>query len=297
MESKFEHVKALAYGSRLNRLLHHPLRYLRAMLLKHFSSYTAVVEVKTFWGTSIAIHLPSSLDIYLTGAKTHPSEIRLTSFLMKQANTCTGFLDVGAHVGYFSLLMQKCATPQTPILAIEAAPRTFDLLQKNVKQFQSISTLSIAASNQNGVLKFLELPPKYAEYNSLQIEQYEHETWFKAINPTICEVQSRRLDELLINSEFSFLPNIIKIDVEGAELAVLEGLSAFIAKHSPILIVEFVCKADNQNVFAAIESFLAKYQLKAHAINDEGELVVLSSTIHEWMTECKYDSENIVFVK
>lgn len=262
--------------------------------MKRLNHYSSKVDIHTFWGDEIRIQLPSSLDIYLTGAKTHPSELRLTAFLMKQANECKGFLDIGAHVGYFSLLMNKYARPELPILAIEAAPRTFALLQDNVAKYKSITALQYAASNQQGTLQFLELPAKYAEYNSLQIDQYKNEAWFRKINPSICNVAATRIDDLLLEYPM-FIPSIIKIDVEGAELSVIQGMTNFISTHKPMLIVEFVCKEENKTNFGEIENLLQAKGLKPYCINGTGQLELLKKDIYSWMCEHKIDSENFVF--
>jgi len=294
MNANFDKVIQLATGSRFARFRKNPFRYLKAMLLKRSNHLSTKVDVKTFWGDEITIHLPSSLDIYLTGAKTHPSELRLTAFLMKQANACKGFLDIGAHVGYFSLLMNKYARPALPILAIEAAPRTFALLQHNVAKYKSITALQYAASNQQGTLQFLELPAKYAEYNSLQLEQYKNEAWFQQINPTICDVAATRIDDLLLQHP-TFSPTIIKIDVEGAELSVLQGMTNCISTHTSMLIVEFVCNEQNKTNFDKIENLLQAKGLKPYCINGTGELELLKKDIYSWMCEHKIDSENFVF--
>ncbi len=294
MNANFDKVVQLAAGSRFTRFRNNPFRYLMAMLLKYFNHLSAKVDVHTFWGDKIYIQLPSSLDIYLTGAKTHPSELRLTAFLMKQASDCQGFLDIGAHVGYFSLLMKKSAKPDLPIFAIEAAPRTFSLLQENVAIFEAINALQYAASNQQGTLQFLELPPKYAEYNSLQLDQYKNEAWFRKINPSICNVAAIRIDDLLAQYP-TFTPTIIKVDVEGAELSVLQGMIDFISANKPMLIVEFVCKEENKTSFVEIENLLNAHGLKPYCISVTGELELIKQDIYSWMCEHKIDSENFVF--
>ncbi|MDX1408835.1 MAG: FkbM family methyltransferase, partial [Saprospiraceae bacterium] len=85
----------------------------------------------TFFGDPMVLPLPSGLDIYLTGLKSHDSEIRLTRFLVQWTKPGMCVLDVGAHVGYYTLLMARCVGSEGTVTAFEPAYSSYSFLARN----------------------------------------------------------------------------------------------------------------------------------------------------------------------
>lgn len=75
------------------------------------------------------IALPASTDIYLTGGKSHDSEIRLAKFLIKNLNQGDNFVDIGAHYGYFTLLGAHLVGKGGRVF-FEPGKSTYSLLEK-----------------------------------------------------------------------------------------------------------------------------------------------------------------------
>lgn len=100
-----------AESGRLHRLLANPVKYIYAMWHNHFLykylNRTSKVEARLFTGDPIYVHLPSSTDIYLTGCKSHRSELKLSRFLLHHLNPGDAFIDIGAHCGFYSLVAAR----------------------------------------------------------------------------------------------------------------------------------------------------------------------------------------------
>ncbi|MBK8564501.1 MAG: FkbM family methyltransferase [Saprospiraceae bacterium] len=234
--------------------------------------------------------LPSATEIYLFGAKTHDSEIRLARFLMKNLKAGDTFCDVGAHFGYFSLLASQLVGANGQILSLEASKSTFEILEKNLRPYPNATPLHRAASSENANLTFHEFPALYSEYNSLTPD--EDAAWMKNNPSRPIEVQGVRLADYF--REKGIRPNIIKIDVEGAEPQVLAGLETFFQTASPVIVMEYLLSASQHEAHQAAAQFLRKQGYQVFTIKNDGELAPCGD-IAAAMRFLGLDSDNIVF--
>ena len=83
------------------RFLSAPLKYIRGKGIEFLASNNLVsakeVGTQLFTGQSFSVNLPSGLDLYLVGGKSHDSEIRLAHYLITTLSSKDYFLDIGAH--------------------------------------------------------------------------------------------------------------------------------------------------------------------------------------------------------
>jgi len=135
-------------------------------------------------------------------------------------------VDVGANVGYYTLLFSKLVGPSGMVYAFEPHPEIYELLRHNVKRRKNIIVLQKAASNTNGEVEFYF--SRRTRSHSIYVP---HEF---IIGST--RVEAVCLDDFLANRQC----DLIKIDVEGAEPLVIEGMNKLIARTKKlILIIEY----------------------------------------------------------
>lgn len=288
----------LARASRWGRLRRRPRRYLSATLF-HRLLYPRRPAgwrrtAATFFGRPMQVLLPAGTDIFLTGGKTHDSEIRLCRLLIRQLPPGGRFLDVGAHFGFYSLLAARLVGPAGRVLALEAAPSNFELLAANLRQTPQAEPLLAAAAEEDGDLTFYEFPTLYSEYNSLDVDQFNAEPWRRRHPPRRVVVPGRRLDRLLADRPFD--PDFIKIDVEGAEDRVVRGLAAYLSAAAPLVAMEYLAPAKKNAAHREATSILRTAGYHPHRIDPEGRLLPCSD-IEGYLRERGLDSDNIVFVK
>ena len=240
------------------------------------------------------IRLPAATDIYLTGGKTHPSEIRLARFLIRHLKQGDHFLDIGAHYGYFSLLARQLVGEQGTVFAFEASPTTFSLLHKNVATHQNITVLNIAIADKTEEISFFEFPSLYSEYNSMELEQFKQEAWFQKYPPKKVTVPAVDLSSFLRKNKYH--PSLIKIDVEGAEFKVIQGAEKYLAQNKPSLILEYLSPQRDNTTHQQAVNLLVQLGFNPFIINQEGTLERVAD-LDRYLRKKKLDSDNIVFQK
>jgi len=291
-------VERIAKSSRANRMLNNPAKYLNAILhrklLYNSSKKEKPVVSTTFFGTDMHLMLPSSTDIYLTGGKSHDSEIRLAKFLIKKLKKGDTFVDVGAHYGYFSLLASTIVGKKGKVYAFEASSTTYTVLEKNRSNTCNLFCFNQAVSNCESKVSFFEFPNLFAEHNTSDIDQYRKESWFSNNQPKETKIDAIRLDIFLKEQDVESC--IIKIDVEGGELNVIEGLSNYLADNNPLITMEYLSEERGNEVHRKAESLLQSFGYFATYIDAEGALHKIDSAA-DYMKRLKLESDNIVFKK
>lgn len=290
------HIEKLAEASRWKRLFYRPFRYVTALLWQHliyrFSQKGKVKNADTFFDTSMQLLLPAGMDIYLLGAKTHDSEIRLSRWLSINLEQGDCFIDVGAHFGFFSLLASKLVGEEGHIFSFEAAPNTFQFLKKNTKQHENIQIFHRAVSDEKGSLTFHEFPIQYSEYNTLHPEQFEGQNWFKNKPSKIVEVEAVILG--IFFNENKIKPNVIKIDVEGAEQKVVRGMMEYLKIHEVLLIIE--CTLLSLDSHIQLQKELQSIGYSPFVIGKKGDLLPIEH-IKDYLYKKRLESDNFVFKK
>ena len=130
---------------------------------------------------------------------------------------CKRFVDVGAHIG--SIVTEVLRNTSATVIAIEAMPDKVAALRR---KFPGLIVHSCAVGESDGNVSFFVVPAA-SGYSSL----------IRSPNSVEITVPLRRLDDLVTESV-----EMIKIDVEGAELGVLRGAERLIATSRPIIMFE-----------------------------------------------------------
>ena len=136
-------------------------------------------------------------------------------------------IDIGAHVGFFSTLCRLATGPDGAGFAFEPLPDTFRRLRDNlaINEFSNVLALPLALSDRSGSAVFHIDPNNEGE--STLIVKPQAET---------CEVEVSTLDECFA-AGFAQRPRLMKIDVEGVELRVLQGGKQFFADSAPDVVI------------------------------------------------------------
>lgn len=145
-------------------------------------------------------------------------------------------VDVGANLGLYSLGLALLA-PRGRIYAFEPSPHVFKRLVSNIDAngASNIEAFQAAVSDREGVVGFHEIPfftaGSFTEAERTSIGS-------DAVGSVLIEVPCTSLDAFVERQAIQGL-DVIKIDVEGAELTVLDGARESLARHRPTVVMEF----------------------------------------------------------
>jgi FkbM family methyltransferase len=187
----------------------------------------------------------------------HEDEI-IDHFNTKQGDIV---VDVGAHMGKYTIIASKRVGATGKVIAIEAHPGNYEMLNRNIKLngLTNVTTLNFAVYSKETKIK-LFLPGEKSNrtiYNTLISTRATDEEKF-------VEVNADTLDDLLQNNGISHTDiNWVKIDVEGAELEVLKGADSIMSNSKNItLLIEVHDIEDGKNVYRPIMDLMEKYNFK-----------------------------------
>ncbi len=140
-------------------------------------------------------------------------------------------LDVGAHIGYFSLVAARQVGPAGTVWAFEPVSENYELLSKNVERnaYTNIVAVPKAVSNRSGPLP-LFLSAMVSGAHSVVRDQW-------SCGQVV--VSATTLDEFLASVGWPHI-DLVKMDIQGGEMMALQGATQFLARNRPLrLIVEF----------------------------------------------------------
>ncbi len=298
LTEKLAGVERIAGRSKWARLLGSPVKYLTAIGYRQavypFFRKGWLQRAPTFFGRDMWVMLPSGTDIFLTGGKSHGSEIRLARFLIQRLRPGDHVLDIGGHFGYFTLLSAELVGKTGQVRVFEPSAPTFALLRDNIAGLEQVMAEPKAVSYDDEPLVFYEFPPLFSEYNSTDISQFAHEDWFKQNPPLKKEVPAVSMDHL--TGSGGFRPQWIKIDAEGGELSVVRGGQRYLRERAPTLVMEYLEPSRNNAPHRAAAELLYQWGYRSHAIGGTGELLAVDDLDAHLQRE-GLDSDNIVFAK
>jgi FkbM family methyltransferase len=157
-----------------------------------------------------------------------------TKFIKRILQPGMVFIDVGANMGYYSLIGAKMVGTTGQVHSFEPSPRMVDELKHNVNLngFNNIHINNLALGNNKGVAQLSRYEAGKEVYGSIsqrpfpgaQVIGYD-------------DVQVIKLDEYVKENGISQV-DAIKMDVEGAELLVLKGARDLLKNYRPTIIFE-----------------------------------------------------------
>lgn len=189
------------------------------------------------------------------------------------------FWDIGAHFGYHSLSFASLGGIISKVYSFEPNPFNAERLRMNVEKNQRTDIIkicqlalsnddNIASFNFSGSIDFSESSGSHLEgiETPLTIGNYSK---FKKI-----DVDTRRIDSLL-RDQIIESAQIVKIDVEGAEMLVLEGGKEYFTNFKPLIFME----VHNITMMCEVSNFL-------HEIGYNIEIIDKDSVSSSWCFIC-----------
>lgn len=138
-------------------------------------------------------------------------------------------LDVGAHIGYYTLKAAQAVGPEGIVISVEPDPRNFKILRKNVRgnRLRNVKLINCALGSPTGYARF---KMSSSPLKSQLVKKLQNR------DPSLVKVEVKTMDELCEKIGVQRL-NWVKIDVEGGASDVLRG-GFKILRHPTRMIIE-----------------------------------------------------------
>lgn len=222
--------------TRLQRLMRNPFKPIFKKSIDWITNkfqLPLTVKVKTFWDDDFYI-IPPELSSSFT-LRFGFWEEDVAMMLIKYLSEGKVFFDVGAHLGYFTLMGSRLVGDKGQVHAFEPAQMAFNMLQKNVKQCKNCHLNNVGIFSSEKMLEFNDYGLKLSIYNSFY-DFVDDKNKIKDAIPNKYYVKTMSIDQYCAQN--NIYPDVIKIDAESSELEILYGMSNLLKKHKPVMIFE-----------------------------------------------------------
>jgi FkbM family methyltransferase len=171
--------------------------------------------------------VPRDFFIGAAIARDRVYERHVTRYLKGLLEPGMVFLDLGANIGYFTMMAAVMVGPQGQVLAFEPAPANCDLIRKSVAEngVDNVRLFPVAVSDRAGEVAI----DAGAGQSNSRIMELSAATEGRQIVRTV------RIDDTLDDLERL---DVVKIDIEGAEPLALRGMKDLLAAFRPVIVLE-----------------------------------------------------------
>jgi FkbM family methyltransferase len=216
---KFLQKMSFGYGFGKNPIIKKILKNLEKSLKTEFS----IIQ-----GSKMYLDPGDSLDLSINGVYGE-LDTKIIRDNIKEGDIV---IDIGANIGYYTLIFAQLAGTTGKVFAFEPEPKNFELLQKNVKVNDYSNTINenYAVSDSNGNVSLFLAKNGIVGH---RISNFD-------INLNSILVKKITLDDYFTKLNLIDKINFVKIDVEGFEFGVLKGMTRIIEKSKNLkLFLEF----------------------------------------------------------
>lgn len=252
-----------------------------------FAALAAPETLRWIDGLAVRI-LPGeqlSRAIYVSGTY-EPNTLCVLRRLLQPGDT---FVDVGANTGVISLIGSRWVGANGRVYSFEPSLREFEHLTRNLETntAMNITPVRLAVSSGSGRAALRVAQPSHAGLNTLG-----GAFPYAGIDTDHIETVETTTLDAFVDAQRIARVAVLKVDVEGAEAAVLQGAHRVLADHRPAMVVEVYSRALELNGAdrETVERLLRTQQYRLYSIDDD------TAALHEIDALTSVDEQNVVAV-
>ena len=210
----------------------------------------------------------------------------LTRMVLENVKPGMTFLDVGAHIGYFTLLGSWLVGSGGQVHSFEPTPSTFEVLRLNTGQIHNVFLNQFAVGFGAGTATLNDYGPAFSGYNSMYRARMSEEALGR-VKVTQFQASVIPIDDYVVQEKLR--PSFIKIDAESAEFDILMGMEQTLNSCRPTVSVE-VGDMDIEGVIPCrdLVQYLVNKGYRAYEF--DGDAIV------EHQLRERYEYDNILFL-
>jgi len=276
-------------------------------LFRHFWSGPDVIEIQ---GSKMYLNVrekfPDVRETFQSYALNKIHEEATTDLFKKTVKEGDVIVDLGANIGYFTLLAAKLTGKKGRVYAFEPEPRNYNYLVKNIglNNYDNVSAFQKAVSDRKGKTRLFICPYDTGHHTINQPDGIEAYRQGRKGEVNGVEIETLALDEYFKDKEKRI--DVIKIDVEGAEALAISGMKEILKNNEnikifleffPLLIIKM-----NSSPEGFIDKLIEDYRFSIFIIPDDydaskGEILRINSA-DELMNFCKGEKDHLnLFLK
>jgi FkbM family methyltransferase len=175
----------------------------------------------------LRINLHGAAVAFATGAAERPVQ----DALVREIRPGATVFDIGANVGFVTLVAARLVGPNGRVVAFEPVPENVESIKENLalNEVDWVELRETAIGREGGSARMIVSDVSaFSRLETISVPDAERER---------IDVSITSIDEL-VGSGSVPAPDLVKIDVEGAELEVIEGMRRTIAEHHPVILCE-----------------------------------------------------------
>lgn len=256
-----------------------------SQLLKKFGNKLAVrllpKEVKTRVGSSHFVFRPKIDGLwYLNYSDAEPGVEKVLRENLKEGDT---FVDIGAYIGYYSILARNIVGEKGKVIAFEPNPESYKILKKNfeINGYKNCIAENIAIADEEGLAKLF-----FGKYTGDSSSLFLAEEVDERRSFNVKTMTFDKYSEL-----HGVAPDCIKIDAEGAEYKILKGMQKTIDAYHPKLLIEIHSRhLEKQGMsIRALFDFLERFDYNIWLVEEDRLRAISLEELVEW---CKRGRRN-----
>jgi FkbM family methyltransferase len=245
-----------------------PIRRPVKLRLRHFSMFVRLDD----WAVGLPIAIKRTYESHVTN---------VMETILKPGMV---FVDIGASIGYYSLLAAALTLEGGKVISFEPSARSCQLLEMSLETngFHNVKVHRLAVSDADCIVGYATGGGGNGIINRYDVDSLPY------------EVHAVKLDEFLQDEPQI---DVVKMDIEGAEGLALAGMRNLLARHGPVVCTEFSPKSLQARSGVKPRDFLDKLReigYDLHVIHRSGGLNVSSQSNDEIMADyTNYSSHHL----
>jgi FkbM family methyltransferase len=231
--------------SRYERMRFHPFRTLYLALVRRWEMVRELigltpecVSVRTFYGDRITIPWSHSFSLRRYGFY-EGQEMFLADFFIRHMRPGSVFIDGGAAFGWYTALAARLVGSAGRVYAFEPTPGYFGMLERNAREPRNVTCERAALWDHSGEIEFHDFGNRYGVASTALPPETIPFGDFLASRKSYRKIRVNAVSLDDYCARHSIAPDIVKLDVEGAESRVIRGAAKTLRGH-PTLILEIL---------------------------------------------------------
>ncbi|MCW5878099.1 MAG: FkbM family methyltransferase [Anaerolineales bacterium] len=207
-----------------------------------------------------------------------PFETALIQNYVKPGQTV---LDIGANIGYYTLLFAKRVGGSGVVHAFEPESNAFKLLEKNLELngYQNVVLHPLAVSNKDGETYLARDPFSNLDHRIKSGSEHQEAS---------IKIRTAKIDSLIGSSELTV--DVVKLDIQGAEYSAVQGMQATLSKSPTVLLLSEFWPEAIQDLGADPRGYydlLLEHGFKLNEIDERGKTLTPINSYNELQAACE----------